>query len=151
MTQRKQKLIHPRFQLKLIGTFFFLACVSALFQVLLLHSSIQELEPHLGERSAAMIVLLDELFRQNLLIAFAALAPLMLVVGVLVTHRIAGPIYRMERHLEAIARGENPGECRIREGDEFHELCARLNEAVNALQTRRAAPAPAPDEQRRAA
>lgn len=149
MTQRKQKLIAPRFQLKLIGTFFFLACVSALFQALMLHSSLQELEPHLGERSAAMILLLDELFRQNLLIAFAALGPLMLVVGVIITHRIAGPVYRMERHLEAIARGENPGECRIRKGDEFQELCTRINEAVRALEARRAT-APQGQERRAA-
>jgi len=149
MTQRKQKLIHPRFQLKVIGTFFFLACVSALFQGLLLHSSLQELEPHLGERSAAMIVLLDELFRKNLLLAFAALAPLMLVVGVILTHRIAGPVYRMERHLEALARGENPGECRIRKDDEFQELCTRLNEAVRALEARR--PATPAAQERRAA
>lgn len=149
MTQRKKKLIMPRFQLKLIATFFFLSCVSALFQVLLLTHSLQGLEPYLGERSAALVVLLDELFRENLLTAFAALAPLMLVVGVLITHRIAGPIYRMERYLEAVARGENPGECRIREGDEFQELCARLNEAVRALEARRAAAST--DETRRAA
>jgi len=138
MTQRKQKLIAPRFQLKLIGTFFSLACVCALLLAVLLHSSIQELEPHLGERSSALVVLLDELLLKNLLIAFAALGPLMLAVGVMLTHRIAGPVYRMERHLEAIARGENPGDCRIRKNDEFQELCARLNEAVRAIEARRA-------------
>lgn len=133
MTQRNQKLIHPKFQLKLVGTFFLLACISALFQVLLLNLSLQELAPRLGEGGEALLVVLSEVLRENLLIAFAFLVPLMLVVGVLVTHRIAGPIYRMERHLEALARGENPGECRIRKSDEFQELCQRINDAQRAL------------------
>jgi methyl-accepting chemotaxis protein len=133
MTQRNQKLIYPKFQLKLIGTFFLLACISALFQVLLLNLSLQELAPRLGEGGEALLVLLNELFRKNLLIAFVCLMPLMLVVGVLVTHRIAGPVFRMERHLEALARGENPGECRIRRNDEFQELCQRINDAQRAL------------------
>jgi methyl-accepting chemotaxis protein len=137
MTQRNKKLINPKFQLKLVGTFFFLACISALFQVLLLNLSLRELAPRLGESSEAMLLLLDELFRKNLMLAFIGLLPLMLIVGVLVTHRIAGPIYRMEKHLEALARGENPGECRIRKEDEFQELCERLNEAQRALMAAR--------------
>ena len=65
----------------------------------------------------------------------SVLLPLMLVVGVLVTHRVAGPIYRFEQHLGAIARGEDPGVCRIRKTDELHDLCRIINEAVDAMKT----------------
>jgi hypothetical protein len=47
-------------------------------------------------------------------------------VGVLATFRLTGPIDRIERHLEAVARGEDPAPCRIRKGDEFQELCDRV-------------------------
>lgn len=133
MTQRSTKLVKPRFQLKVIGIFFFLACLSAAFQFVLFEMSLSELAPHLGEADEALLVLLREFFRDNLVLAFACLAPLMLVVGVLVTHRIAGPLHRIEQHLEALARGENPGECRIRKHDELQELCERINEAQRAL------------------
>jgi signal peptidase II len=55
------------------------------------------------------------------------------VFGILITHRIAGPIYKFERYLESIARGEEQGDCKLRKGDELHDLCERLNTAVRAL------------------
>ena len=51
----------------------------------------------------------------------------------LVTFRIAGPIYRFEQYLAGIAEGRQLGPCRIREGDELVELCARINEATAPL------------------
>lgn len=57
----------------------------------------------------------------------------MIGVGILVTFRIAGPLYRFETHLNQIAAGEDPGECYIRKSDELHSMCAAINAAVATL------------------
>jgi hypothetical protein len=64
-----------------------------------------------------------------LLISLGVLLPLSFFVGVLVTFRVAGPLYRFERHLETIAAGQDPGVCRIRKGDELHDFCTTFNAA----------------------
>lgn len=46
------------------------------------------------------------------------------------SHRIAGPIYRINEVLQALLRGEYPGSVRLRKGDHFHqtaELLERLS------------------------
>jgi hypothetical protein len=68
-----------------------------------------------------------------LAVSFLVLMPLTFGVGVIVTFRVAGPLYRFDQHLKAIARGEDPGECRIRKDDELQDLCATLNAAIGVL------------------
>jgi signal transduction histidine kinase len=79
------------------------------------------------------------------------LLPTMLVVGILVTHRIAGPVYRFEQYLGALARGENPGPCHIRRGDELQELCQQINAAFETLRARAGRADTSSEEQRPAA
>lgn len=69
-----------------------------------------------------------------MLVTLGLLVPVMTLVGILITHRIAGPAYRMRMHLEAIeTTGEIPGPCKIRKGDELQELCSLLNQAIEVV------------------
>jgi hypothetical protein len=81
-------------------------------------------------------VLLDSAFR-SFLSTVALFIPLAVVVGVLITFRTAGPIFRIERHLESIAAGKDPGVCKLRKGDALQGLCDVLNRAVASLRTER--------------
>jgi hypothetical protein len=72
------------------------------------------------------------LLLEVLLFSFAVLLPSVLAIGVLLTFRVAGPIYRFERYLEDVAAGRDTGPCRIREGDQLQELCDRINAALEA-------------------
>jgi nitrogen fixation/metabolism regulation signal transduction histidine kinase len=59
------------------------------------------------------------------------------VLGILITHRIAGPLFRVHRYLEEIAesgriRPLNP----VRSRDEFHEFFESLAKVVLIFQTR---------------
>jgi signal peptidase II len=79
-----------------------------------------------------------ELPVEILLVSFGMLLPLTIAVGILVTFRIAGPIYRFESYIKSVLRGEEVGPCRIRMGDEFQELCELLNQVTAALREQRA-------------
>tara|TARA_R110002126_G_scaffold34937_2_gene107891 strand:+ start:734 stop:1177 length:444 start_codon:yes stop_codon:yes gene_type:complete len=129
--KRSKKLVNSGLQLRLIGAFGGLAAMACMFQVYLVHSTLMPVisasdgPPDTAELYGVLI--------SNVVLTFAVLFPLMLVVGILITHRVAGPIYRFEQHLGAIARGENPGVCRIRKGDELQSLCTAINAAMPAM------------------
>ncbi len=132
--QRSRKLVHPSFQLRLIGVFIALGCLGALFQVLLMARTIAEVS---AQAQAQQPVDVTGLLLQNIVLTLALLVPLMWVVGVVVTHRIAGPVYRFEKHLEDVAEGRTLADCSIRKGDEFQTLCERINVAVRSLRAAR--------------
>ena len=60
-------------------------------------------------------------------IALVIFAPMTLALGIILMHRVAGPIYRFEQFLAAVARGEHEHDCKIRDGDELVEMCDLLN------------------------
>jgi signal transduction histidine kinase len=101
-------------------------------------------------------VLMDaipEVLIQSLLLTFCVVLPLIFLVGVLLTFRIAGPVYRFETYLSQILRGENPGECRLRKGDELNELCGLINQVTLPLREKLEPPKAetGPESERKAA
>lgn len=53
--------------------------------------------------------------------------------SVYLTHKIAGPLYRLEKHAAALAQGDLSIRIRLRAGDELHELADMINEAVERV------------------
>ena len=133
MYKRKRKLINKPLQLKLVGIFTAIGATCALFQVILINTSLLELAqsiPNGGERlleESRVIVL------KNTLWTLGVLVPLMVCVGIAATHRVAGPAYRMTQHLKEIAAGGAVRHCKIRKHDEFSKLCDALNAALDQL------------------
>jgi len=140
MQRRKKKLIKSGLQLKLVSAFLAMAVVASLFQVVLLNTSLLKLTEDLGVQTTDVISQFSGVLMRNLFITLGVLVPLMFVFGILITHRIAGPVYKFERYLDAVIRGDEEGECRLRKGDELQELCVRLNRAVAVLKQRAAEP-----------
>ena len=84
-------------------------------------------------------------------VSLLGLLPATFVVGLLVTHRIVGPLYRFETHLTKLLAGETKAACTIRKGDELQELCDLINRATEPMRST-ATEAPAKtDELRRVA
>jgi hypothetical protein len=130
---RRRKLIKTSLQLRLTLVFVVLAFMAALLQVIFMNRAILSLSQKLPVGGDELLMQLPGVLGQNLALTVVVLLPLMIAVGILATHRIAGPIYRFETYLGQVARGEDVGPCRLRKGDELQELCQRINEAVTAL------------------
>ena len=130
---RKKKLINSRLQLRLIGVFLAVSCVASLFQVVLLNRSMMDLAQRLPGDGDLLLGHLPTVLLVNIGLTFAVLAPLTFLIGLAVTHRVAGPAYNMTRYCQALARGEEPGPCKVRDKDELQDLCAALNAAVARL------------------
>ena len=63
---------------------------------------------------------------------------LVIVVGILATHRIAGPVYRIEQDIRRVLAGEKGVVVRFRGGDAFPGLAERVNELIERVERPRA-------------
>jgi methyl-accepting chemotaxis protein len=61
---------------------------------------------------------------------------IVIMVTLLVSHKIAGPVYRFEKDITRIAEGDLKNRIRIRKGDQFQALASSLNQMIDALNTR---------------
>ncbi len=67
--------------------------------------------------------------------AFGLLLPIVILVGIAVTHRWCGPLYRMQQFLRATDQGQRPQDCQLRNGDELKEFCDLINRTTRVLRS----------------
>jgi hypothetical protein len=138
---RRTYVIDRGFQLKYTLTLALVgALVSALFggMMYLAHLDATRALPdavraELGGAEGALIALTGAM---SLLMA-AALG----LFGVLITHRVAGPVYVMSHYVSVLARGRFPLMRPLRKRDELKNFFERFQDAIEALRQREAAEA----------
>ena len=136
-TQRKKKLNKPRLQLKMVGIFLAISGFAAFGQALLLSQSLMGLSVSIEDPKVARSVhdAMPGILTTNLVWTGLFLLPFIFMVGIHVTHRIAGPAYRIERYLTDVAESGDVSEpCMLREGDELHNLADSINRTFQKLQ-----------------
>jgi len=74
----------------------------------------------------------NRIYFRLLLFSFPILF-VMLVLAVVFSHRIVGPIYRIERALDRLLQGEDVDFIKFRRGDELQELGVKLNEFIRIV------------------
>ena len=127
---RTKKLVETRLQVKLTSYFACLVLAALLFQFVLFASAMAGSAAQLSEVSSTLYEEFRSSLFRSLAYSIAVVLPLTMGVGVLVTFRIAGPVYRFSQFLKSIAAGERPADCVLRKGDELQELCTLLNRAT---------------------
>lgn len=56
-----------------------------------------------------------------------------IVSGMYLSHRVAGPIHHLQEHMEKIAKGESAGEVQFRKQDYFPELADAYNQQLKEI------------------
>ncbi|MCY2960519.1 MAG: hypothetical protein NTY35_10180 [Planctomycetota bacterium] len=134
--KRRDRLVRPGLQLRLILAFLAVATLALLLQFVLFAAVFSTAAAELPQDGPLFMERMTGLSLVILAVSLGVLLPLSLFVGVLVTFRVAGSLQRFEKHLEAIARGEDPGPCRIRAGDDLQDFCAKFNAALERIRGR---------------
>ena len=130
--KRKRKLI-DRVQLKIGLAFVFTACILVLVHTIVMSFLLLHTSSNMSSGGRELQAEIPTILASSTLIQFALLLPVLLVVGVLMTFRIVGPIYRFKMYLRQLMAGEVSTPCKIREGDELQDFCDLLNEATKPL------------------
>jgi hypothetical protein len=144
--RRTLKLILPRLQLRLILVFLCTAASALLLQYLLLMETLADFAADLPHDGLLLLDGLGELLTRILVASFLVLLPLTFLVGILATHRFAGPIYKLQNYLHRVAQGERLPDCQLRKGDELQDLCDLVNRATAPVRDPKLAAAKLPDE-----
>jgi nitrogen fixation/metabolism regulation signal transduction histidine kinase len=71
---------------------------------------------------------------QSIWPALVVLIPAAAVFSIYLTHRLAGPLFRIEQTARELIRGNLALRIRLRKGDELHELAGLLNEGLDTLE-----------------
>ncbi len=139
--KRTKLLVNPAFQLRFMAYMSLASLVS--ISVFYLASSlyfdaVYEMGYELGlDADHPYFSFIDDQ-RQLLLKIFVSLAlvafTLLMVFSLYLSHRIAGPIYRIEHYMEAVASGhEELGPVHLRQGDFFPEIASIVNATIHEL------------------
>ncbi len=149
--RRRIRLIKPRLQLKLIGVFVGLSGLGFLMQSLHVGLRLAELAANVPSGGSQIMAVLPALPLEILAVSFGMLLPLTTAIGVIVTFRIAGPVYRFEHYLREVAEGTEIRPCKLRKGDELNELCEIINVVTEPIRVQNANGREAQADERRAA
>jgi HAMP domain-containing protein len=99
-------------------------------------------QPDLDEQTASDLERFarqeDRKVRNAIVLGVLVLTVALGVMGILVTHRVVGPAYRMRRLFEGIGQGKLQVTTGIRKGDELQELYRSFTEMVESLRDQRA-------------
>ncbi len=71
-----------------------------------------------------------EIILPPLLINNIAIMAIVIIVGIFATHRIAGPIFRVERDIDRVLSGEKGVRVKTRKGDSFPYLAEKVNALI---------------------
>jgi hypothetical protein len=137
---RKNYFVNPRLQLPLILG----ANVLALISVALIVTLNAYTQAHLQNYMFALNLPPDHPFSEVLAQREADYARMCLLIGIVqfalfngtaifLAHRIAGPLYRLERHLQEVGEGKEPTDVKFRKGDLYQHLAEACNKVMARL------------------
>lgn len=134
--RRRKKLPKRGLQLRLTMKFVGVTALGLTLQLLAVMVVLGELAVELPQDGNILLDLVPWALARVFVASLVVFLPIIFVVGVLTTFRIAGPLYRFEQFLKAILRGERPEDIRLRRGDELTDLAQILNEATEPMRRR---------------
>ncbi len=94
-----------------------------------------------GEKLAAVYpqgLLLDIFRKVNLvlLLRLAIVTPLVIFIGLVLSNRIAGPIYHIKKYLKKISAGNYGNDLKLRKNDELQDIAESINKLVSKLRSK---------------
>ena len=133
--RRRQYIIKKGLQFRYIGLVFGLAFIASLVTGWTVFATGWHF---LGEKLASVYPqgrLIYILRATNLALVrnLLLISPLIFILGLLFSHKIAGPVYRIEKTLGDICKGNLGLKIRLREGDELVDLAYMINNLVEAF------------------
>lgn len=135
--RRKRLIISSGLQLRYVGAVLFAMLFIALLEGGIVYRSIWN-ELLQESRNSDWTPFLMSVKRRADFQIFFSVAGLLVVVGVIsmyMSHRIAGPLYRLKKYFQELSKGDLSFEMRVRKGDELGDVVDEFNAMVRGLKT----------------
>ena len=129
--RRKNVLTKKGLQLRVTRNFVLLMVLFSLFVGFEVFVSIWQVVSGTIPDNSVALVRKQILFR---MIVFAVpVACVIVACSIVLTHKIAGPLYRLETTLQKLAKGEDVDYIQIRKKDQLKELTSTINDLIRSL------------------
>jgi methyl-accepting chemotaxis protein len=136
--RRRIYLVKPGFQLKYTGLILlFMLAVAGLSGYTVYYTGWLLM----GEKLANVypqgrLVAIMRAINFTLIFRLALISPFVFLISILVSHKIAGPLFRIQKYIKSVSVGDLSARLTLRKGDELHDLAACINEMTNDLKNR---------------
>ncbi|MDD5448969.1 MAG: methyl-accepting chemotaxis protein [Candidatus Omnitrophica bacterium] len=136
--RRRQYLIKTRFQLKYTGIiilFMFAVAWAAGYTVyytgwLLMGEKLANVYPQ------GRLIAIMRTINATLLLRVLLIAPFIALLSVFLSHKVAGPLYRIERFIKQVASGDLSAKLKLRRGDDLKDVAEAINQMTDDLKNR---------------
>lgn len=137
MHKRRQYLINPKFQWTIVGFFITVALIACTSFYVMIHFYLRDLarvaaKTSLPNDSEFFVLVFSQASVLNSYYVITAMAVFIFigVGGILLSHKVAGPIYRLQTHMKSNHKDNCPS-VKFRKGDFFIELQDCFNDFVD--------------------
>ena len=133
MKKRVNYLINRKFQLALAARFVFIVALISAFIGFQFYAIVWPVVSRFVPEQTMAFITDQIIFRGILFLSLAAL--IIVVISIIASHRVAGPIFSMERTIDRIVRGEKIELIRLRKNDELKGLAEKINGLITIIKT----------------
>lgn len=133
--RRTQYLVAKKFQLRYVGLILLLVSLTAILCSYVIYYTMMVT---MGDKLANVypqgrLMSIVSTVNLRILLSLILVAPLVVIVGIMASHKIAGPIYRIEKFLTSMAAGELSQHITLRKNDELVSLANGINTVIDSL------------------
>ena len=134
-TKRVNYLINSKYQIKFAAKF---ALLTLMLLGLVLVQLYVVIWPTLGRLvpEETMDFIVNQMFSRAIIFLFVAILAT-IVFAIIISHRVAGPIFTMHRTVKKILRGEANEFVKLRKNDEFQSFAKDLNGLIAIIEENR--------------
>ncbi|MDD5495519.1 MAG: methyl-accepting chemotaxis protein [Candidatus Omnitrophica bacterium] len=135
--KRKKYLVAKQFQLKYAGLFLLFMFLTGALCSYTIYYTVMVL---MGEKLASVypqgrLVAIINTVNLRILLSLIVVAPFVAMFSIFLSHKIAGPMYRMEKFLTGMAEGDFSSRITLRKGDELMSLANKINGVIDSLRS----------------
>ena len=137
--RRKQYFISLRFQLKYIAYILLFLYIGAAIAGYTVYYTTWVM---LGEKLANVyprgrLIYIFHDANVALILRLFFITPLFILIGTLLSHRIAGPVYRIGKYAESTMQGDLSEDLYLRKNDELKDLAGKMTELCRDLRDKK--------------
>ncbi len=133
--KRTKYLVSTRLQLRYVGIILLLMFVTAAICSYIVYYTVMIL---MGEKLANVypqgrLMAIINTVNIRMLMSLLFITPVVTVIGIYLSHKIAGPIYRIEKFLGDMSAGNLTSRIVLRKGDELRTIADKINVLNDSL------------------
>ena len=135
--KRTQYFVAKKFQLKYTGMILLLVSLTAVMCSYVIYYTMMLT---MGDKLANVypqgrLMSIVNMVNFRILLTMRLVAPIVIMIGIYASHRIAGPIYRIEKFLGSMADGDLSMPLTLRRNDELVSLARGINMVIDSVKS----------------